>query len=750
MDTLSIPHASRARKAWMFLAGFAVLTSQLTAAVTAHLSASRTSGVAPLAVHFDASATTSTATTRPFHDLDYAWDYGDPGSGVWSTSGRSRNEDTGAIGAHLFETPGTYTVALTVRDATGASDSETVTITVTDPNVVFAGTNTICFSRDGNFTGAPAGAQQTTTTNWDTIANALGTGKRVLLKRGQAWNFSGTKRNLTFNGPGILGAFGTGNRPVIRFTSAGDRVFWLGTGTTPGQFHDFRFMDLEIDGDDYERGFIWSEGTVNNVTFLRISMHDAASFMFFAPSVLNYYNANGRPGHTLWSGIAVFDTTFDRVIGDGTEFNGRHIAYIGAQRLMFMGNTWNDATLGEHVLRLPLAQRALIAHNRLTNSRDRKHVIKLHGNGSDRITIADNHFSSVLGDWTISLGPQNNSSNEAVTNVVVERNELIFTSTTNVGFHLAASEVTTRNNAIVLTAAGGGTAVEVTRRGVEPAPSDHRIYHNSAYNGGSGTFQFVKVHTSATDTTVRNNLGRGLGTSVMIQGTGTNLVQSNNVMTTTPGWVSSAPAAALDFELAAGSSAIDAGAVVPVFHDYEGLPRPSGAARDVGAFEYSSSGGGELLAFGGFEPDQSTVLLNLPTTLTLGTAQTSIWYGRVGSASSQNTTYQTSGANHYVSIGGSANTNGCLQVMPWPGSGTFTLSCAYRGTAAKVRIYGGSAASTINKFDGGNTLTQLHQIDLPASSSWTSAGQAVSLSGSYTYLVVTLRGGDFDDVSFAP
>lgn len=739
-----------ARKACVFIAGLSVLASNLTAAVTAHLSASRTSGVAPLAVHFDASATTSTATTRPFHEVDYTWDYGDSGSGTWSTSGRSRNQDTGAIGAHLFETPGTYTVTLTARDETGATDTETVTITVTNPDVVFSGTNTICFSRDGNFAGAPAGAQQITTTNWDTIANALGTGKRVLLKRGQAWNFSGTKRNLTFNGPGILGAFGTGNRPVIRFTSAGDRVFWLGTGSTPGQFHDFRFMDLEIDGDGHERGFIWSEGTVNNVTFLRISMHDAGSFMFFAPSVLNYYNANGRPGHTLWSGIAVIDTTFDHIIGDGTEFNGRHIAYIGAQRLMFMGNTWNDAELGEHVLRLPLAQRALIAHNRLTNSRARKHVIKLHGNGSDRITIADNHFSSALGDWTISLGPQNNSSNEAVTNVVLERNELIFTSTTGVGFHLAASETTTRNNAIVLTAAGGGTVVDVTRRGIEPAPTHNRIYHNSAYNGGSGTLRFVNVNSSAANTTVRNNLGRSVGSSVMIQGTGSNLVQSNNVITATPGWVATAPTSALDFELVSTSSAIDAGAVVPVFQDYEGLARPSGAARDLGAFEYSSGGGGELLTFGGFEPNQATVLLDLPTTLTLGTAQTSIWYGRVGSLSSQNTTYQTSGANHYVTVGSSTNTNGCLQIIPWPGSGTFTLSFSYRGSASKVRIYGGAAGSTINKFNGTNTLTQLQQIDNPAASGWTTASQSVSITGSYTYLVIALRGGDFDDVSFAP
>ena len=71
----------------------------------------RFSGVAPLAVFFDATATTATATTRPFHDLEYRWAFSEtvgPGIGTWTTGSRanvsSRNSATGPVAAHVFET----------------------------------------------------------------------------------------------------------------------------------------------------------------------------------------------------------------------------------------------------------------------------------------------------------------------------------------------------------------------------------------------------------------------------------------------------------------------------------------------------------------------------------------------------------------------------------------------------------------------------------------------------------------------
>lgn len=585
--------------------GLVFATASASAAVTAGLSVTRTRGVAPLAVHFDASETTSTETTRPFHDLHYAWEFGDPNSGTWKVSGRSKNRDTGPIAAHVYERPGTYTVTLTVRDASGASDTKTVTIEVEDPEVVFAAENTICFSTDGDFGGAPAGAKRVTSDSWDDITAALGTGKRVLLKRGHAWNYSGKHKVMAFRGPGILGAFGEGPRPVLRYTSSDPSIegapFTLGSKEAPGEFEDFRFMDLEIDGAGHERHFAMAQGESNHITFLRVRMHHGGSFIFMAPSVLDHNNRNGFPGHSLHAGVAFVETEYEHIIGNGEEFNTRHIAYIGGRKFTFLGNVWNDATRGEHVLRFPVVARAVIAHNALTNSRARKHVIKLHGSTrptiepkrSEWITISDNYFSSDLGDWTISLGPQNNRSNEIVEHVILERNEVVLGHGAEYAFHLCGSEMTVRNNVVITTAPGRGTAVYFGRRGVEPPPVNNRAYNNSAFNGGDGQLTLVQIADIASNTTVRNNFGMGRGPMVAIAGTGTGLVESNNVVTSTPGWVEAAPTKAAHFQLTPESQAIDAGTAVPVFDDYLGVSRPQNGKWDLGAFEFRQGDAGK-------------------------------------------------------------------------------------------------------------------------------------------------------------
>jgi hypothetical protein len=141
-----------------------IQTPTAQAQITADIQPSRISGVAPLAVHFDATGTTHTDTTiNEFHDLQYEWTFGDPNAGHWqygaragSSSPHPRNEECcSAIAAHVYDNPGTYTVNLIVKDSQGNISTDQVAIEVEDPDEVFSGT-TACISSSGNFAGCPS------------------------------------------------------------------------------------------------------------------------------------------------------------------------------------------------------------------------------------------------------------------------------------------------------------------------------------------------------------------------------------------------------------------------------------------------------------------------------------------------------------------------------------------------------------------------------------------------------------------
>ncbi len=195
-------------------ANSSVSGSQNSNAVTPSLIASRTSGPAPLAVHFDAVGTTSTNVLDPFRQCLYTFDYGDPASGTWAhgnPSYNSKNSDVGGpLGAHVFETPGTYVVTVTVNDGVGSS-STTVTITVNDPDTFFAGADTICVNDSGTNDGlGPSGCVYASAAP----TGAAAVGKRILFRRGQT-----TVRDtgsMVSNQWTHYGAYGTGSKPIIQ------------------------------------------------------------------------------------------------------------------------------------------------------------------------------------------------------------------------------------------------------------------------------------------------------------------------------------------------------------------------------------------------------------------------------------------------------------------------------------------------------------------------------------------------------
>ena len=146
-------------------------TANGTTDLKAVISASTTTGPAPLSVGFDASASTGTIAS-------YLWDFGDGSTGSTQTAN------------HLYTNAGTYTVRLTLTDNVGQSNTATVAVTAstvasplaTPPTAVISssaatGTAPLTVSFDGS--GSTATNATLTAYNWSFGDGGSATGPKV-------------------------------------------------------------------------------------------------------------------------------------------------------------------------------------------------------------------------------------------------------------------------------------------------------------------------------------------------------------------------------------------------------------------------------------------------------------------------------------------------------------------------------------------------------------------------------------------
>lgn len=241
--------------------------------ITASLSASRTTVVAPEGVEFDASGTTvgGWSAQKVWHNTHCVFSFGTSRTGTYP-NGDTKNGYTGApLTAAMYDTPGTFTASVTVTkgvpwaaahyyvigdvvtqagstfecvvahfsgtfstDHTASrwtllhasvhTSTASVDIVAQDPDVVFPGSNTIVISASGDFTGAPSGAtQRTTLPTWSGSNTASGSNrKRVLFRAGEDHRSLGTYQCASFRDDDVhVGSFGSGAKPIVERVTFG-------------------------------------------------------------------------------------------------------------------------------------------------------------------------------------------------------------------------------------------------------------------------------------------------------------------------------------------------------------------------------------------------------------------------------------------------------------------------------------------------------------------------------------------------
>jgi PKD repeat protein len=418
--------------------------------IQAQLTSNRISGVAPLAVQFDASNTTSSSVSTAFHLLRYDFNFGDDRGQTWSVSGLPKNTQSGGpIAAHVFDLPGTYTVRVTARNpANNESAQATLTITVQDPNTVFSGSNTICVSTSGNYTGCPAGSVQ------QTSLPSVQSQKRILLRRGESFGAISINHGISNV---LIGSFGSGNKPRV------NRIDIGALNPTNNQFpSDIITMDLNIQ-ESFTQYVTGSRLLLYRCDFDVPSSTDVDSQIGLS-SAFDYIVEN----HTLAANqyyqpreiFVVENVAFGSTTTPHTNMSG-----VGSQTVI-MGNRMGIAR--QHTIRMYRMNKGFIAHNHLRgiSSDGIRVALKIHSNGlgnyDDNYAISGNTWASrklviannILGDpndtnsFTGGVSPQNSGpdSREGIEDTILENNRFYRGPNTNTEFILMGRRMSNRGN----------------------------------------------------------------------------------------------------------------------------------------------------------------------------------------------------------------------------------------------------------------------------------------------------------------
>ena len=518
--------------------------------ITVDVQAARITGVAPLYVNFDATGTTSSATSDPSHECLFGWNFGDTGAGTWAngvqgTGSNSKNTDYGPVAGHVFETPsGTpYTVTLGVSDYAGNTSIKTVAVTVIDPDVFYSGTNTICVSQTTDTTGAPSGATLLTSQSASSIYSIFeankGTNKRIMLHAGQNWT---TNNTLSWAHSGMtLTKFGSGATPKIVVNAATCVSF-------AGGLDEIRLFDVDFEIDaafSTSTNGIVTNGVLTKALWMRVNANRTGGGTAFLMNP-----GNGIDGHLSFDQCAIVECSTTNRVDFGISGMS---AFVSVVRGSIMGNSFDNATFGEQVLRIPHLRYSTVNHNNLARSNLNKAVFRVHGFNYDswpvksEFNVLSNNILDNRGgrDDITNLGEfgaaDGSVNREGVGRQLIENNmgySKVDSTSGQVMFDVAAPDCTIRNNIFNCTVGTPSNNYKSciflgTNSGVVGnATTGTKVYNNSMFTNAfprySGSPAGGHEYVAMISIFDRADLGTTYGTLVARN----NLIYSNNPQAT--------------------------------------------------------------------------------------------------------------------------------------------------------------------------------------------------------------------------
>jgi hypothetical protein len=268
-------------------------------------------------------------------DATYLWNFGDPNG--------KYNSYEGFNAAHIYDTPGTYTLTLTVTDKTGK-----VGIATTQVNVAPDTRPAIYISNSGNDSNnglTPATAVKT----FDRATALLTDGTKLLLHRGETYDFTDSLYIQHSNT--IVSDYGDAAQPapVVRRAATAPSLIWL-IGTSAAT-QNVTIQDLTFDSVTPDN---WNKDGA--ATAYEPMGKNAAIRNCVVANVNQFVNAESQP-----DGVLIQDDSSPSPTGLRAYF-----CWAQGSDITMLGNFGANSTR-EHDLRVGGTDRLNVSFNNFTN-----------------------------------------------------------------------------------------------------------------------------------------------------------------------------------------------------------------------------------------------------------------------------------------------------------------------------------------------------------------------------------------------
>ena len=403
----------------------------------------------------------------------FQWNFGDPNG--------TDNTLQGFTAAHVYDTPGTYTITLTVTNQAGgvASATQQVTISASTRQMIYVDPTHGNDSNDGSESSPIQSLNQ--------AMNMIGNNTELLLKAGQTYTVPSTLHISQTNL--VIGRYGSGANPVLsRVSGGGVSTINIFSGANGVTIQNITFdSPYGVGANDVANktgvSGIYIGGTnvaVRDCTFLNID--DAI-------------NENGNP-----TGVLVEDNTAPLTTGIRGYFD-----WVQGQEQTIVGNVVANSTR-EHIVRMVDWTNVSIENNNFTNLNRQNVDSNDYSKGCIEMHVGSYGYvvNNDVTDGDIRTGPLGlwgEPATDTTSWCLIEDNNLTDTFV----LEEAGSQHTMISNN-VFNETTGGTAITIAGENtLNMESSDITITNNTAVSTGTSG-DFLNVTGPATTITLTNNL----------------------------------------------------------------------------------------------------------------------------------------------------------------------------------------------------------------------------------------------------